>query len=211
MLKIRLATVAIMVAFFGLVSVSSASAQYAPCSVSLDVNPINLHGSGDVEVHAESDVPGNWSASNDFDGQTANGSGDTFDFSFTFPEGRRSDRRDDMSSWSGTTRSRAIRAPRSGCTPRATTTTMMTMATARRTRRRTALCPTPAVPTRASSAPASPCCFIGGGAVYNFRGAGTKTRPDGRSDLMSISSGMWTSVRSTANRGFVHAGQALGR
>ena len=86
MLKFRLAIVAIMVAVFGLFSVSSASAQYAPCSVSLDVNPISLHGAGDVDVHAESDVPGNWSASNDFDGQTANGSGDTFDFSFSFPE-----------------------------------------------------------------------------------------------------------------------------
>ena len=86
MLRFRLATVAVLVAVFGLVSVSSASAQYAPCSVTLDVDPNSLEGSGNVDGHATSDVPGNWFASNSFNGQTDNGSGDTFDFSFSFPE-----------------------------------------------------------------------------------------------------------------------------
>jgi LPXTG-motif cell wall-anchored protein len=86
MLKFRLATVAILVAVFGLVSVSSASAQYAPCSIDFDVDPDSLDDEGDVEGDAESDIPGEWTASNDFDGQTANGSGDTFNFTFSFPE-----------------------------------------------------------------------------------------------------------------------------
>ena len=86
MLKFRLATVAILVAVFGLISVSSASAQYAPCSIELDVDPDSLEGAGSVDGEASSDVPGEWSASNDFNGQTDNGSGNTFNFSFSFPE-----------------------------------------------------------------------------------------------------------------------------
>jgi LPXTG-motif cell wall-anchored protein len=86
MLKFRLATVAILVAVFGLFSVSSASAQYAPCSIEFDVDPDSLDDEGDVEGDAESDIPGEWTASNDLDGQTANGSGDTFNFTFSFPE-----------------------------------------------------------------------------------------------------------------------------
>jgi LPXTG-motif cell wall-anchored protein len=86
MLKFRLAAVATLVAVFGLVSVSPASAQYAPCSVTLDVDPNSLEGSGSVDGHATSDLPGSWTASNDFNGQTDNGSGDTFDFSFSFPK-----------------------------------------------------------------------------------------------------------------------------
>ena len=75
MLKLRLAAIAILVAGFGLVSVSPASAQYAPCSIDFDVDPDTLdEDGGDVDGEAESDVPGEWSASNDFDGQTANGS-----------------------------------------------------------------------------------------------------------------------------------------
>lgn len=86
MLKFRLAAIAILVAVFGLISVSSASAQYAPCSIELDVDPDELEGAGSVDGEASSDVPGEWTASNDFNGQTDNGSGDTFDFSFSFPE-----------------------------------------------------------------------------------------------------------------------------
>jgi LPXTG-motif cell wall-anchored protein len=86
MLKYRLATVAVLVAVFSLFSVSSASAQYAPCSIELDVDPDSLEGAGSVDGEASSDVPGQWSASNDFNGQTDNGSGDEFDFSFSFPE-----------------------------------------------------------------------------------------------------------------------------
>ena len=86
MLKFRLAIIAVLVAVFGLVSVSSASAQYAPCSIELDVDPDSLEGAGDVEGEASSDVPGEWSASNDFNGQTDNGSGNTFNFTFSFPE-----------------------------------------------------------------------------------------------------------------------------
>ncbi len=86
MLKFRLATVAVLVAVFGLVSVSSASAQYGACSIELDVEPDSLEGAGSVDGEASSDVPGNWSASNDFNGQTDGGSGDEFDFSFSFPE-----------------------------------------------------------------------------------------------------------------------------
>jgi LPXTG-motif cell wall-anchored protein len=86
MLKLRLAAVALLVAVFGLISVSSASAQYAPCSIELDVDPDSLEGAGSVDGEASSDVPGEWSASNDFNGQTANGSGNTFNFSFSFPE-----------------------------------------------------------------------------------------------------------------------------
>jgi LPXTG-motif cell wall-anchored protein len=86
MLKFRLAAVLVLVAVFGLISVSTASAQYAPCSIELDVDPDNLEGAGSVDGEASSDVPGEWSASNDFNGQTDNGSGDTFNFSFSFPE-----------------------------------------------------------------------------------------------------------------------------
>ena len=86
MLKFRLAAIALLVAVVGLVSVSSASAQYAPCSIDLDVDPDELDGAGSVDGEASSDVPGEWSASNDFNGQTDNGSGNTFDFSFSFPE-----------------------------------------------------------------------------------------------------------------------------
>jgi LPXTG-motif cell wall-anchored protein len=86
MLKFRLAAIAVLVAVFGLVSVSSASAQYAPCSIELDVDPDSLEGAGSVDGEASSDVPGQWSASNDFNGQTDNGSGSTFNFSFSFPE-----------------------------------------------------------------------------------------------------------------------------
>ena len=86
MLKFRLVAVAILVAVFGLVSVSPASAQYAPCSIDLDVDPDSLEGAGSVNGEASSDVPGEWSASNDFNGQTDNGSGSTFNFSFSFPE-----------------------------------------------------------------------------------------------------------------------------
>ena len=86
MLKFRLATVAVLVAVFGLVSVSSASAQYQPCSIELDVDPDSLEGAGSVDGEASSDVPGQWSASNDFNGQTDNGSGNDFNFSFSFPK-----------------------------------------------------------------------------------------------------------------------------
>jgi LPXTG-motif cell wall-anchored protein len=86
MLKFRFATVAILVAIFGLVSVSPASAQYAPCAIEFDVDPDSLDDEGDVEGDAESDIPGEWTASNDFDGQTANGSGNDFTFTFSFPE-----------------------------------------------------------------------------------------------------------------------------
>lgn len=87
MLKFRLAAIAVLVAVFGLLSVSSASAQYAPCSIELDVDPDELdEDGGDVDGEAESDVPGEWTASNDFDGQTDNGSGDTFDFTFSFDD-----------------------------------------------------------------------------------------------------------------------------
>ena len=86
MLKFRLAAIAVLVAVFGLLSVSSASAQYAPCSIELDVDPDELEGEGSVDGEASSDVPGEWTASNDFNGQTDNGSGDTFNFSFSFPE-----------------------------------------------------------------------------------------------------------------------------
>ena len=87
MLKFRLAALAILVAGFGLVSVSPVSAQYAPCSIDFDVDPDTLdEDGGDVDGEAESDVPGEWSASNDFDGQTANGSGDDFDFTFSFDD-----------------------------------------------------------------------------------------------------------------------------
>ena len=86
MLKFRLAAIAVLVAVFGLLSVSSASAQYAPCSIELDVDPDSLEGAGSVDGEASSDVPGEWTASNDFNGQTDNGSGNTFNFSFSFPE-----------------------------------------------------------------------------------------------------------------------------
>jgi len=87
MLKLRLAAAAVLVAVFGLLSVSPASAQYAPCSIDFDVDPDTLdEDGGDVEGEAESDVPGEWSASNDFDGQTANGSGDEFNFTFSFDD-----------------------------------------------------------------------------------------------------------------------------
>ena len=86
MVRFRLAAVALLVAVFGLVSMGSASAQYAPCAIELDVDPDELEGSGDVDGEAFSDVPGEWSASNDFNGQSDNGSGNTFNFTFSFPE-----------------------------------------------------------------------------------------------------------------------------
>ena len=209
MLKIRLATVAVLVAVFGLVSVSSASAQYAPCSVSLDVNPISLQGAGDVDVHAESDVPGNWSASNDFNGQTANGSGNTFDFSFSFPEV------DDATDV--TISVLLVRDDQVTCDPSATIRLHpegedddddddgdgRTQGQERRPPRHRRPNQTVIV--------AGIILLIAAEARSTLASQERRHCLTAVPDLMSMSLGMWTSVRSTANRGDVHAGPALGR
>ena len=87
MRSFRLATVAVMVAVFGLMTVSAASAQYAQCMVTeFDVDPDSLEGSGEVDGEAEADVEGGtFNIENDFDGQTESG-GNPTSFSFSFPE-----------------------------------------------------------------------------------------------------------------------------
>jgi hypothetical protein len=84
MLKFKLATIAVFVAVFGLVTMSAASAQYGMCAVTLDVE---LDEDGTASGEAESDVDcDDWNVFNDENGQTASGSGSSIDFEFDFDD-----------------------------------------------------------------------------------------------------------------------------
>jgi LPXTG-motif cell wall-anchored protein len=80
MLKLRLATIAILVAVFGLVSVSSASAQYAPCSVDLDVDEDSFSGQAESSLDG-----GTFEIFNDYNGETDSG-GNPTNFNFSSPD-----------------------------------------------------------------------------------------------------------------------------
>jgi LPXTG-motif cell wall-anchored protein len=89
MLRLRLATIGVVVAVIGLMSANAAYAQcdYGIPAVTLDVDPDVVHDGGDVEGTATSDTPcDSWDVFNDFDGQTASGSGSSIDFEFSFPD-----------------------------------------------------------------------------------------------------------------------------
>jgi LPXTG-motif cell wall-anchored protein len=88
--RLRLALVVGAVAIFALFTAQSAQAaptHYAIPVVTLDVEPDSLDDEGSVDGHAESDQDcDTWEIYNDFNGQTASGSGFTENFTFTFPE-----------------------------------------------------------------------------------------------------------------------------
>lgn len=80
MLRFRLAAVSVLVAVFGLVSVSSASAQYAPCSVDLDVDEDSFSGQAESSLDG-----GTFDIFNDYNGETDSG-GNPTNFNFSSPD-----------------------------------------------------------------------------------------------------------------------------
>lgn len=87
--SLRLAAVAVLVAGFGLLTPSAASAdddEYTQCTIELDVDPTSLDGAGSVEGEAEgSPDGGDMEVSNDFNGQEESGV-TSVDFEFSFPK-----------------------------------------------------------------------------------------------------------------------------
>ncbi|MGH3457727.1 LPXTG cell wall anchor domain-containing protein [Aeromicrobium sp.] len=86
--SLKLAAIAVLVAGFGLLTPSAASADppYGGCVVELDVDPDSLDGAGSVEGEAEGTPSGgDMEITNDFNGQDESGDSST-DFTFSFPE-----------------------------------------------------------------------------------------------------------------------------
>lgn len=74
MITLRLAAVATLVATFGLISGSPAAAQYAPCTVDIDVDSISDDDGGTVSGDVEVNVAGsNVNVFNDVNGQSEGG------------------------------------------------------------------------------------------------------------------------------------------